>query len=210
MSKTSRERDRTIALAGLLQAITLVQQIAETGQIDQADFETVLNSLVATDATTTEAVYGSLNQLKTGLQQLNKQLSKDKSQQNMQILRIVLSLLHLERRLAKQPEMLDLIGREIDQANTKVDYFGTINSPQVIAHFADIYHQTVSELSPRIQVNGDPQYLQQADNVNRVRALLLAGIRATILWRQKGGKRWQFIFQSAKILKTATELQQSL
>ena len=78
-------------------------------------------------------------------------------------------------------------------------------SPQVIARFADIYQRTLSELKPRIQVYGDAGFLQQPDNINRVRALLLTGIRAAVLWQQKGGRRWQFLFQSGKLL-SATEV----
>jgi len=206
MSVSDRERDRIIALSALLQAVTLVQQIAETGKVDQAEFETLLNSLIATDAPTTEAVYGDANKLEMGFKQLNNQLSKNKDKKDVQILRYVISLLHLERKLAKRPAMMDLISREIDQIPQQIEYFGDINNPQVIARLADTYHRTISELSPRIQVHGDPTFLQHADNVNRVRALLLAGIRAAILWHQKGGRRWQFIFQSNKILKTATSL----
>ena len=205
---SSRETDRVIALAALMQSVSLVQQIAETGQFNQSDFETLLNSLLATDASSTEAVYGGLGHLTSGLKTLNQQLSKDKSQKEVALLRYTINLLHLERKLAKRPAMMDLISREIDQAPQQIEYFGDINNPQVIARLADIYHRTISELSPRIQVQGNPTFLQQADNVNRIRALLLCGIRAAILWRQKGGRRWQFIFQSGKILKLATLLQQ--
>ena len=206
MTASIRERDRIIALAALLQAVTLVRQIAETGQVNQAEFETLLKSLTATDASSTEAVYGDLGQLKTGIQQLNSQLSKDKGKKDLTLLRYVISLLHLERKLAKRPAMLELISTEIDEIPQQIDYFGDINSPQVIARFADIYHRTISELSPRIQVNGDPGFLQQPDNVNRIRTLLLAGIRAAMLWHQKGGRRWQFIFQSGKIMTIAASL----
>jgi len=210
MSVSDRERDRIIALSALLQSVTLVQQIAETGTVNHAEFETLLNSLIATDAPTTEAVYGDLSQLKTGLEQLNNQLSKNKDKKDVQLLRYVIGLLHLERKLAKRPAMMDLIGREIDQIPQQIEYFGDINNPQVIARFADTYHRTISELSPRIQVHGDPSFLQHADNVNRVRTLLLAGIRAAMLWHQKGGRRWQFVFQSNKILKIATNLHTSI
>lgn len=207
---SSRERDRIIALAALLQAVTLVQQIAETGQVNQTEFETLLTSLTVTDAASTEAVYGNLSQLKMGFLQLNRQLSKSKDKKDILLLRYVISLLHLERKLAKRPAMLDLISREIDQIPQQIEYFGDINSPQVIARFADIYHRTISELSPRVQVHGEPTFLQQADNVNRIRALLLAGIRAAILWHQKGGRRWQFIFQSNKMLTISTKIFTSL
>ena len=203
---TTREQDRVIALAAILQAVTIVQQIADTGQVNQTEFETLLNSLIATTAPSTEAVYGDLSLLKTGFKQLNKQLSKSKDKQDIVLLRYVINLLHLERKLAKRPAMLDLISREIDQVPQQIDYFGSINSPQVIARFADIYHRTISELSPRIQVHGNPTFLQQPDNINRIRALLLAGIRAAILWQQKGGRRWQFIFHSNKMLSISNTL----
>ena len=201
-----RERDRVIALAALLQVVSLIRQIAETGQVNQAELEILLNSLLATDATSTEAVYGDLSQLKTGITKLNQQLSKSKDKKDIASLRYVINLLHLERKLAKRPAMLDLISHGIEQIPQQISYFGEINSPQVIARFADIYHRTISELAPRIQVHGDPVFLQQADNINRIRALLLAGIRAAMLWHQKGGRRWHFIYQSNKILKISASL----
>ncbi|WP_438970054.1 high frequency lysogenization protein HflD [Methylophaga sp.] len=206
MKITARQRDRTIALSALVQAAALVQQLAETGQINTTELKTMLQSLVIQDPLTTESVYGSVSDLRTGIRQLNTQLSKKKDKKDVVLLRYVIGLLHLERQLAKQPDMLDQISREIDQVPQQIDYFGDILSPQVIARFADIYHRTLSGLKPQIQVYGDPGFLQQPDNVNKVRALLLSGIRAAVLWRQKGGRRWQFLFQSAKIMAAAEAL----
>ncbi|BDZ75150.1 MAG: lysogenization regulator HflD [Methylophaga sp.] len=204
MSISPRLRDRTIAITAVVQAASLVQQVAETGQVNSADMKVMLESLLVENAPDTESVYGSVSQLRTGIEALNTQLSKKKDKKDVNLLRYVISLLHLERQLAKQPEMLALIDREIQQVPSQIDYFGEILSPQVIARFADIYQRTLSELKPRIQVYGDPGFLQQPDNINRVRALLLTGIRAAVLWQQKGGRRWQFLFQSGKLL-SATE-----
>lgn len=210
MSQHNPYQDRVIALSALMQAVTLVQQIADSGQVNSDDFATMLNSLLATDATTTTDVYGSLANLRTGLLQFNQQLAKKKSQKDVTLLRYAIALLHLERKLAKRPAMLDLISREIEQIPQQIEYFGSLTSPQVVARFANIYERTVSELTPRVQVFGDAGFLQQPDNVNKVRALLLAGIRAAVLWRQKGGNRWQFIFASNKLLNTGAELYQAL
>jgi len=206
MSQQSIVEDRVIALSALMQAVTLVQQIAETGQVDNDDMQTMLQSLLVVDAPDTESVYGGISKLKTGLRQFNQQLSKRKQPGDIVVLRYAIGILHLERKLRKRPAMLDLITRELDQIPQQVEYFGSITSPQVIARFADIYQRTVSELTPRIQVFGDSTYLQQPDNVNRIRALLLSGIRAAVLWQQKGGRRWQFLLQSNKLLQAATEL----
>lgn len=210
MKKANPYQDRVIALSALMQTVTLVQQIADSGQINNDDFTTMLGSLLATDATSTADVYGGIENLRSGLLQFNQQLSKKKSKKDVVLLRYAIGLLHLERKLAKRPAMLDLISREIEQIPQQVEYFGSITSPQVIARFANIYERTLSELTPRVQVYGDASFLQQPDNVNKVRALLLAGIRAAVLWRQKGGNRWQFIFASNRLLNTGAELYQSL
>ncbi|HET8807625.1 MAG TPA: high frequency lysogenization protein HflD [Methylophaga sp.] len=210
MRKANPYQDRVIALSALMQTVTLVQQIADSGQINNDDFSTMLGSLVATDATSTADVYGGIENLRTGLLQFNQQLSKKKSAKDVVLLRYAIGLMHLERKLAKRPAMLDLISREIEQIPQQIEYFGSITSPQVVARFANIYERTVSELTPRVQVYGDASFLQQPDNVNKVRALLLAGIRAAVLWRQKGGNRWQFIFASNKLLNTGAELYQAL
>lgn len=206
MNQKTIIHDRVIALSALMQSVTLVQQIAETGQVDNDDMQTMLQSLLVMDAPDTESVYGEISKLKTGIRQFNNQLSKRKKPGDIVVLRYAIGILHLQRKLAKRPAMLDLITRELDQIPQQVEYFGSITSPQVIARFADIYQRTVSELTPRIQVFGDSTYLQQADNVNRIRALLLSGIRAAVLWQQKGGRRWQFLLQSNKLLQAATEL----
>lgn len=206
MTQKTIIHDRVIALSALMQSVTLVKQIAETGQVDNDDMQTMLQSLLVMDAPDTESVYGEIRKLKTGIHQFNNQLSKRKQPGDIVVLRYAIGILHLQRKLAKRPAMLDLITRELDQIPQQIEYFGSITSPQVIARFADIYQRTVSELTPRIQVFGDSTYLQQADNVNRIRALLLTGIRAAVLWQQKGGRRWQFLLQSNKLLQAATEL----
>jgi high frequency lysogenization protein len=206
LSQTDRFTDRVIALAALVQAASLVQQIAETGKSNSSEVNTMLSSLLVKDAPDTTAVYGELSALNTGIRELNKQLSKKKEQKDVVLLRYVISLLHLERQLAKHPEMLDIISKELEELPKQIDYFGDIMAPQVIARMADIYQRTLSQLKPRIQVFGDQHFLEQPDNVNKIRALLLSGIRAAVLWRQKGGRRWQIILQPGKILDTASKL----
>src|SRR5690554_466695 len=152
MNQRTILHDRVIALSALMQSVSLVQQIAETGQVNNDDMQSMLQSLLIMDAPDTLSVYGGLDKLKTGLQQFNQQLSKRKAPGDIVVLRYAIGILHLERKLRKRPAMLDLISRELDQIPQQIDYFGSITSSQVIARFADIYQRTVSELTPRIQV----------------------------------------------------------
>jgi high frequency lysogenization protein len=55
-------------------------------------------------------------------------------------------------------------------------------------------------------VSGENSYLESPDMANKVRALLLAGIRAAVLWRQCGGSRWQLLFKRRAIIKAAETL----
>jgi high frequency lysogenization protein len=206
MSFSPAEYDRIIALAAMVQTCNLVQSIAHTGQFDAIQFQTLLTSMLATNPDSTEAVYNGLNEVKPGLNQLNKLLSKNKAKDDITTLRMMISLMTLQNKLVKNKEMMDLISQEIDSIPKHIDYFGSISSPQVIARFADIYHKTLSTLSPTIHVHGNQTFLQQSDNVNRIRALLLAGVRSSILWQQKGGRRWHFVFKSSAIMSIATEL----
>ena len=48
-----------------------------------------------------------------------------------------------------------------------------------------IYVDVISPLGPRIQVTGSPAVLQSPQVQAKVRATLLAGIRAAVLWRSR-------------------------
>lgn len=210
MTFTVQERDRIIALTAVIQAVHLVHNIAVSGKADSKDVTTLLSSLLVTDADTTEDVYGGLSNLSTGIEQLRIQLVEHKSTHEITQLQYAVNIIRLERQLAKYSPIMDIISREIEQLPQQIEYFGEINSPQVIARLADIYKRTVSNLIPIIEVHGEADYLERSDNANLIRALLLTAIRAAVLWRQKGGRRWHFILQSKKIIEIVEDLKKSL
>ena len=76
-----------------------------------------------------------------------------------------------------------------------------LNHSNTVARFADLYLKNISTLSPRIMVNGDPVHLNNSENANRIRALLLAGIRAATLWRQSGGGRLTLLLRRSPLLR---------
>lgn len=142
--------------------------------------------------------------MRYGLQKLQQQLtSPDKEQ--IGTTRYGISVLLLSGKLLKEPEKLNRISERIKVAAEKLDLYDYTHSNQIAA-LADIYSSTISDLSPRIMVKGDPLHLQNPETQNRVRALLLAGIRAAILWRQLGGSRLQLLFKRKLLVKTAKQL----
>ena len=120
-------------------------------------------------------------------------------------MRYALGLIKLERKLARNGTMLTELGDRIDAARQQVDMYGVMHA-NVIANLADIYVQTISTLRPRILVNGEPLHLANPDNLNRIRALLLAGIRSAVLWRQCGGSWLQLFFGRRRELQYAERL----
>ena len=60
--------------------------------------------------------------------------------------------------------------------------------------------QQISRLTPQVMVRGEERYLRDADIAARIRTLLLAGIRAAVLWRQLGGSKWRLFIGRKKYL----------
>jgi high frequency lysogenization protein len=204
MSKTLN--DRTLALAGLFQAVYLVNQVARRGMVDTLQFETSINSLFVTDPKTTLEVYSdTVQNLRQGFIVLRNQLGGDSSKREVELTRYMIALLHLERKLAKRKALLNTISEGLERTSRQAEHF-SITHANVIASLADIYANTISTLNPRIMVSGEHGHLQNPDNANKVRALLLAGMRSAVLWRQSGGNRLQLLFQRRGILAEAERL----
>jgi high frequency lysogenization protein len=205
----NKELEKVMALAGVCQAAALVQQASRTGQVDQTAFETSISSIVITQPEHTEQVFGSLQNLRLGLTVLESQLSNRPVDKDAEITRYVASLLGLERKLSnnkkKLDELSDRIGH-IQRQQTHLDLFET----QMLSNLANIYSDVVSPIGPRIQVAGTPALLKQANNQHKVRALLLAGLRAAVLWRQLGGKRRSILFNRKNILSCAEQALQQI
>jgi len=113
--------------------------------------------------------------------------------------------MHLERKLAKKPDMLKTIAQGIEKAREQARHFSSTHE-NVVANLADLYVNTISTLPPRIIVNGEHGYLSDPENANKVRALLLAAIRSAVLWRQCGGMRLQLLLNRRKIIEEAEKI----
>jgi high frequency lysogenization protein len=188
--------NQTIALAGIAQATALVNQLATTGTADPVAFKSSIGSLLKIDSDSVTDIFGGLAELKLGLEQFHQQISGTVT--HSESARYAASLVFLERQLAEQPKMLKTIQIGIEKAQAQAEYFDVLHE-NVLANLGDLYYNTISTLQPRIMVNGDELYLSRPDTVNKIRALLLAGIRAALLWQQCGGARWKFLFYRKKL-----------
>lgn len=196
-------QDKLIALAGIYQAALCVKQVARQGSVDTDAMEPCIYSLFQTEAESVYEIFGARGSLSPGVRELVNQID-GAQRRELELIRYAISLLKLERVLSGRREMVAAIGDGIEEARAKLEHFPMLH-PNLLAHLADIYARTVSQLQPRIMVQGDPRHLQIPDNQNRIRALLLAGVRSAWLWRQVGGSRWKILLGRKQLLADARE-----
>ena len=197
--------DRTLALAGVFQAVQLVKQIAHQGSIPGDSLEISIASIFNTQPVNTAAVYGGARGVMNGIKLLRTHMGGTDQVRDLEITRYVVAVLHLERQLGKQPQMLQRIAEGIEKTRAQAEHFSQTHT-NVIASLAGLYSDTISTLTPRIIVSGEQGYLSNPDNANKVRALLLAAIRSAVLWRQCGGGRLQLIFGRNQMIREAENL----
>ena len=202
-------RNQTIALAGAMQALTTLEQLAKTGYSKSDEIETAVNSLFNTQPESVEAVYSNIGKLESGLDTLERLLTHYTSPENSDLLRYVIGIIQVEKTLSRKKDVLSIVGSRLDIAKQQSSHFG-VTHENVIGNIADIYSDTISKFRYRIQVSGNANYLQQARVANQVRTLLFAAVRSIILWRQIGGRRWHIVIHRKKILEQCHELQREV
>ncbi|MBN8768951.1 MAG: high frequency lysogenization protein HflD [Stenotrophomonas nitritireducens] len=191
--------DRVLALAGIAQALQQVRRIAETGHSDAAVVRTAMDSVIRIDAPSPTAVYGDDRQVEAGLRLLRDYFGNRGKDELLP--RLALSVLQLERRFVREGATVDKVQAGIERAAVQAGELGDPAHPDVLAAMGALYADTISQLKPRIMVQGNPHYLGQAGVVAEIRALLLAAVRSAVLWRQLGGSYWDFLFSRKAMLE---------
>lgn len=196
-------RDRAIALAGLLQALTAVRRIAHDGEAPADLLKPCIDSVFAIDAPDAPAIYGGPAALAPGLRCLLQQA--EGPGRDPATSRMAATVLHIERRLVRDPDLLQRLQRELRAIDRQREHFGSEHST-VVERLAQLYADTISQLRPRVMVQGNPVQLSQPRVVAQIRATLLAAVRAAVLWRQSGGSYWDFALRRRALSGAARAL----
>ncbi len=194
----------TLALAGVCQSAHVVQQLAHEGQCNNAALNVSLRSLLDLNPGSTLAVFGNDEaNLRLGLETLMAILNSSSRQgAGAELTRYTLSMMVLERKLNANKSALNTLAQRISQLDRQLAHY-ELESETITSAMAGIYVDVISPLGPRIQVTGSPQVLQNSLVQSKVRASLLAGIRAAVLWQQVGGGRLQLMFSRQRLLREA-------
>ena len=198
-------REKTLALAGVFQATELVRQAANHGTWSGYAASASLHSLFKIEAGSTEEVYGGVSKMRLGVETMLAVLEGDG--RHADSLRYAVGLLQIEKKLRRSGKLQQQLGQGLETISALGDELEQHECEDLQAHeISELYTDTISKLSPRIVVNGSPQYLRNERTVDWVRTLLLAGLRSAILWNQLGGGRFELMFGRKKIIKEGKAL----
>ena len=184
--------DRVLALGALLVALSQVRRIAETGQSDSATLHVALDSVFRIDAADAAVAVGGVEAVRPGLRLLRDYLAGTNKDEALG--KLAMAVMQLERRFVADDAMTERVRTSLQALSGPVERLGSAHH-DIIAGLASLYADTISHLRPRVMVQGNPHYLGQAGVVAEIRALLLAALRAAVLWRQMGGSLWDFLFR---------------
>ncbi|MGM0544287.1 MAG: high frequency lysogenization protein HflD [Pseudomonadota bacterium] len=195
---------QALALAGVFQAASLVDELARTGHVDTRAWETLIQGTVDPNPDSFEDIYGGHpNNMRRGLDVLEMLVGRQ--QANPVVLRYGFSLLLLMNKLRGNRNMMDTLGQKLSHIQGQAEHFGSTHE-NVIASLGEAYQETISTFKTRIVVQGDPSLLQTRMMPERVRACLMAGIRFALLWHQQGGRRWKLMFQRNALRRALDDL----
>ena len=218
-AKYSKWEQEIIALAAVAQCAALVDVLATKGSSQQADLAASINPLLVLNPNSFDEVYPNVVDQARGLRTLTAMFSNDRSSQKSEVVKYTLGLLQLRTILMQDDDMQEqirssLVGVKPLPANSSIhlDDEQDLSEEQqlTIDQLANLYRDTISTLSYRIQVQGRSDYLKQERVAKQIRSLLLAGIRAAVLWHQVGGRRWRLLFYRSRIQQTADGIRKRL
>lgn len=193
-------QERVLALAGLAQALQQVRRIAETGQSDATVVATAIDSVFRIDAESPLAVYGDASTLQPGLRLVREYLGNNSDDPLLP--KLALAVMQIERRFVGDAEAVRQVQRGIEALAPAAERLGSTH-PDILAGLGALYAETISQLRPRVMVQGNPHYLGQANVVAEIRSILLAALRSAVLWRQLGGSYLDFLLRRRELVEAA-------
>ncbi|MFT5880363.1 MAG: high frequency lysogenization protein [Moritella sp.] len=197
-------QESNIAFAGVCQAAALVNQLARTGNCDDTLLTNTLSSVIITDPSQTIEVYGGYDKIELGYKTLIAQLTNASSGPDSALTRYMIGLMALERKLTKRNDILNMLGERISQVKRQTHHYA-LTDEQILSNMASIYVDLISPLGTKIQIAGTSTFLQQPLVRDKIRALLLSGVRSAVLWRQTGGKRRYVVINRKHMVEQAKQ-----
>ena len=220
MSADSLQRPQlqTLTLSAVVQSAQLVRALAHTGSAPLPSMKALIDPLFALNAPSFNTIFPDLRLARPGLEWLTVRARQRRSVKNDEVLRYTRNLLLLRTKLMADTDMQSRLGRRLQSMSplsapysdphrqTSAEPVGLHETERSFEALATLYQDTISTLPFRIQVQGKVEHLQDERIANRIRALLLAGIRFAVLWHQIGGRPWHLFVLRGRINRIATSM----
>ncbi|MEM7196050.1 MAG: DUF489 family protein [Pseudomonadota bacterium] len=200
--------DETLALAGVLQASQIADRVATSSDYDRDTLHESMHSLLRIDSPDAESVFGSRRGVINGLGLITQLFGKTASARNRLLLQYAINMHQLAGKLRLQPRFAASMSEQLNAiADRYPDSYGDQSfDEEICVELADLYSETISQMSPRIMVQGEPSRLQQPDVAQKIRTALFAGIRSAFLWDQLGGRKWHLLFYRTHYVRLSRKL----
>ena len=204
---------QNLALAAIAQSATLVNNLAVSGSADPSAIAVCVDPLFDFSPASVESMFPNPIQLSPGLRCLQEIFSSDKELRNPEVIRYLLGILALRQKIMSDRAMQEKLQALLQQVTPLASFDEVDNDGSQQRFFeqvAGVYQETISTYPFRINVKGDLQFLRNENVANRVRTLLLAGIRWAVFWYQIGGRRWHLVLYRKKIDQTVGDIRRNL
>ena len=193
---TSIDDNYIMSLCALLQCAYLIDKISISNQKITNEIEILINSIYIKDTNISADIYVNKKNLFLGFNTLKQLLTGRNDLSLINVQKYILSILLIQKNLNKINTLKDLIRKKID--NYHENSMMATNLDDLILYSEAIYTDHISIIQPRVIISGKKEYLEE--NSSLIRALLLSGIRAAVLWSNHGGTKWQLMFRRKEIL----------
>ena len=201
-------QDQTIALTGLYQSLALVQNIAWEGDSSHSCMPPTIASVLKLNPTNYLDVYGSIENLQLGIQTLKIALQSKNEKHAIERTRYAINLMYLASKFAVSGNTVNSLSSQLERINNQYDSVED-SLEDITQDLGELYREYISPLGPKVIIEGDPVYLKTDNNASKIRALLLAGIRAIVLWKQANGKRWTLLLGRKSLLNNIHDMERS-
>ncbi|MFK7862012.1 MAG: high frequency lysogenization protein HflD [Granulosicoccus sp.] len=203
MNAISTIENQTLALGGIFQSVHICKSLATTGTCEQDELEGTLRSILTLKTDRVMDAYGgNTGTIGRGLRIIKSQLGGNAESRDMDIARYSLALIQLGTNVLNDSNTVEQLRIGISRAQAMDK---PVTDPDMISNLANLYRSSISHLTPRIMVSGDPDYLNNNDIASTIRSALLGGVRSVVLWRQCGGSRPKLLLNRNQYMKQADQ-----
>jgi len=202
---------RNVALGATMQCAVLVHELATRGQASEQQIGALVRTLFVINPDSVADIYSDPASLSRGLQALQESLDGQGLKEHAEEARYLLGILVLQKKFLRNRGMQDTIRQRLETMATH--WHGELPTAFEDSDYLELsrlYQETLSNLTFRIHVAGNPQHLRRQEVADRIRTLLLTGIRSAVLWHQLGGRRWQLFLYKKRIKDTIATIRRRL